>query len=220
MVGSTKAHGDMDVKKSQEGSAPMDRSEELRLVQKAKRQDAEAMRALIDAHKQRLFAFVWRMHRNHHDAEEICQDAFLKAFAAIDSFNPDYRFSTWLFTIAYRVTLNTLRKKRAVSGEMDWTRCASSEPDAEHEYAASEEASRLKEMIWQSVDKLSPAQRATVLLFYKQQMGCQEIATILETPVATVKSHLHRARAKLKDLLSPVLEEMSGSQRILGELAG
>lgn len=210
----------MDVKKSQEGTAPMDRSEELRLVQKAKRQDAAAMRALIDAHKQRLFAFVWRMHRNHHDAEEICQDAFLKAFAALDSFNPDYRFSTWLFTIAYRVTLNTLRKKRAVSGEMDWTRYASSEPDAEHELAASEEADRLKAMIWQSVDQLTPAQRATVLLFYKQEMGCQEIATILETPVATVKSHLHRARAKLKGLLSPVLEEMSGSQRILGELAG
>ncbi|GJM24771.1 MAG: ECF RNA polymerase sigma factor SigW [Phycisphaerae bacterium] len=217
---STRVQGDMDVKKSQEGTAPMDRSEELRLVQKAKRQDAAAMRALIDAHKQRLFAFVWRMHRNHHDAEEICQDAFLKAFAALDSFNPDYRFSTWLFTIAYRVTLNTLRKKRAVSGEMDWTRYASSEPDAEHELAASEEADRLKAMIWQSVDQLTPAQRATVLLFYKQEMGCQEIATILETPVATVKSHLHRARAKLKGLLSPVLEEMSGSQRILGELAG
>ncbi len=210
----------MDVKKSQEGSAPLDRSEELRLVQKAKRQDAAAMRALIDAHKQRLFAFVWRMHRNHHDAEEICQDAFLKAFGAIDSFNPDYRFSTWLFTIAYRVTLNTLRKKRAVSGEMDWTRYASSEPEPEHELAATEEANRLKEIIWDSVEQLTPPQRATVLLFYKQQMGCQEIATILETPVATVKSHLHRARAKLKEMLSPALEEMSGSHRILGELAG
>lgn len=210
----------MDVNNSQDGSAPMDRSEEWRLVQKAKRQDAEAMRALIDAHKQRLFAFVWRMHRNHHDAEEICQDAFLKAFAALDSFNPDYRFSTWLFTIAYRVTLNTLRKKRAVSGEMDWTRYPSAEPEAGHQFAASEEADRLKDMIWRSVDQLTPAQRATVLLFYKQQMGCQEIAAILETPVATVKSHLHRARAKLKELLSPALEEMSGSQRILGELAG
>lgn len=211
---------DMGVNESTGESAALDRATELRLIQRAKRQDAGAMRALIDAHKQRLFAFVWRMHRNHHDAEEICQDAFLKAFAAIDSFNPDYRFSTWLFTIAYRVTLNTLRKKRSVSGEMDWTRIASDESGAEEELAATEEAQRLKQLIWSAVDDLTPAQRAAVLLFYKQQMGCQEISEVLETPVATVKSHLHRARAKLKELLSPVLEEMSGSHRILGELAG
>ncbi|NOX59650.1 MAG: sigma-70 family RNA polymerase sigma factor, partial [Planctomycetes bacterium] len=171
----------------------MDRRTEQRLIQRAKRQDAGAMRALIDAHKDRLFAFIWRMHRNHHDAEEICQDAFLKAFSAIDSFNPKYRFSTWLFTIGYRVTLNVLRKRKPVSGDMDLTRIASTQDSAEESLATSEEAQRLKDLIWNAVDQLTPAQRAAVLLFYKQQFGCQEISEILETPVATVKSHLHRA---------------------------
>jgi RNA polymerase sigma factor (sigma-70 family) len=70
---------------------------EQALIQRAQRREPAAMRQLIDLHKDRLFAFVWRMIRNHHDTEEICQEAFLKAFAALERFDPTYRFSTWLF---------------------------------------------------------------------------------------------------------------------------
>ena len=62
--------------------------------------------------------------------------------------------------------------------------------------------------------------RAAVLLFYKQRQSCNEISEVLDMPVATVKSHLHRARAKLKPMLEPLMSEEISRDRILGELAG
>ena len=106
------------------GDGSVDRRTERRLITQAKRGDRVAMRALIDAHKDSLFAFVWRTIRNHHDAEEVCQDAFLRAFTSLQSFSSEYRFSTWLFTIAYRLALNSLRRKKALSGDIAGARKA------------------------------------------------------------------------------------------------
>ncbi len=181
------------------------RQREAELVERARHGERDALRELIDAHKDRLHAFIWRMVRDHHDAEDICQEAFLKAFASLDSFCSDYRFSTWLFTIGYRVCLNQLRRKRTVVAEIDFGLLPAGEGDADwHALAESEEAGRVRELIWSAVDRLSPPQRAAVLLFYREGFGCQEIAQVLQLPPATVKSHLHRARARLRELLEPV----------------
>ncbi len=193
---------------------------EKKLVGRAQRGDRAALREIIDQHKDRLYAFVLRTVRNHHDAEEVCQDAFLKAFRALDSFNPKYRFSTWLFTIGYRLCLNHLRRKKDAYGDTDFSRYASAERAADEHCAQSEDARHLKKVVWDAVEKLSTAQRAAVVLFYQHQQGCAEIAEVLELPVATVKSHLHRARAKLRELLEPAVAEDSSRLRIFTELAG
>ncbi|MFH0983572.1 MAG: RNA polymerase sigma factor [Planctomycetota bacterium] len=198
----------------------LDRAHEVELIGRAQRGDAASLRALIDGHQERLHAFVWRMVRNRHDAEEVSQETFLKAFAALDSFNDRYRFSTWLFTIGYRLCLNHLRRKRSLTGEMDFGLLPSSEPDPTGQAAQSEEAARLKKWIWEAVDQLSVPQRATVLLFYRQGQSCAEIAQVLQLPVSTVKSHLHRARARLKELLAPAVAENLGGFRILSGTAG
>lgn len=179
----------------------MSRDDEQRLIARAKRGQADAFRAIVDAYKERLFAFVWRMVRNHHEAEDVCQAAFVKAYESLDSYSDAYAFSTWLFTIAYRLCLNTMRKKRAVSGETDFSRVAGEHSDASVTLATSEEARRLRDLIWAAVEQLSPPQKSAVLLFYREGKSCQDIATVLGIPSVTVKSHLHRAREKLRDLL-------------------
>ena len=198
----------------------MERAREVELIGRAQGGDPSSMRTLIDAHKDRLHMFVWRMVRNHHDAEELCQETFLKAFAALDSFNERYRFSTWLFTIAYRLCLNQLRRKRSLTGEMDFSMVAAEVADVSEHAAQSEEAVRLKKLIWRTVDQLSSPQRAAVLLFYRQEQSCAEIAQVLQLPVSTVKSHLHRARARLKEILEPVVAEDLTGLRILSDAAG
>ena len=198
----------------------MSQTVEAALIARAQRGDAPSLRGLIDAHKDRLHAFVWRMVRNHHDAEELCQETFLKAFAALDSFNEHYRFSTWLFTIAYRLCLNQIRRKRSLTGEMDFGLLPASDPDTSAQVAESEEAARLKKVIWAAVEQLSPPQRATVLLFYRQEQSCADIAQVLQVPVSTVKSHLHRARARLKELLEPAVAENHDGLRILTDATG
>lgn len=194
---------------------------ELDWIARAQRRDPAALRALVEAHKDPLFAFIWRMVRDHHDAEEICQDAFLRAFSKLDTFDPQFRFSTWIFTIGYRLALNALRKRKPYAGDVDLTTFADGAESAEDRAAGTEQARRLRRVVWDAVDCLSDAQKGAVLLFYKEQLGCQEIAEVMDTPVATIKSHLHRARARLRELLEPQLtgDELV-NDRILRNLAG
>ena len=184
------------------------REHERQIIDRARGGDRAALRELVDGHRDRLFAFIWRMVHDHHDAEDICQDAFLKAFASLDTFSSEYRFSTWLFTIGYRVCLNRLRRKRAVSSELDFTAIPGDDRETPSATLESEDAGRFRGMVWSAVERLSPPQRATVLLFYRHELGCQDIARVLQLPLATVKSHLHRARARLRELLEPVTETL------------
>lgn len=199
----------MWARKSEEGSERLSRRSEKKLIDRVRAGDPDSARQLVDAHKDRLFAFIWRIIRDHHDAEEICQDAFMRAFSSLETFRPEYRFSTWLFTIGYRLCLNWIRRKHAVTGELDVTVLPSGKLDAAEELAQSEDARRLKDAIWDAVDQLSVPQRATVLLYYREGQSCQEVSETMQIPVATVKSHLHRARASLRSLLSHVADDWS-----------
>ncbi|MCG8406156.1 MAG: sigma-70 family RNA polymerase sigma factor [Phycisphaerales bacterium] len=196
----------------QDGNGRLSPLRERELIEKAQEGCARSAHELIGSYQDRLHAFVWRMVRNDHDAEEICQDAFLRAFQALDNFDFAYRFSTWLFTIGYRLCLNAMRRRKDYSGDVDFSALRSDGRVDEtlgvfDEVANSDEAKRLKKVIWDSVDELTPPQKATVLLFYKESLSCQEIGEILEMPAATVKSHLHRARNRLKELLERQLVE-------------
>jgi len=192
----------------------LDITEERRLITAAQKGCAVSSHRLIAAHQDRLHAFVWRMLRDDHDSDEVCQDAFLRAFSALAGFDFNFRFSTWLFTIAYRLCLNQMRRRRDGAGSVDFATISSSRPNDDHAgtnvgdaVANSDEARRLKDAIWDAVEDLAPPQRAAVLLFYREQLSCQQIGKILEMPAATVKSHLHRARGRLRDTLSGQLVE-------------
>lgn len=185
----------------------MSRAEEAQLIVRAQRGHADAFRALVESYKDRLFAFVWRMLNNHHEAEDICQSAFVKAYESLASYSKQYAFSTWLYTIAYRLCLNHLRKRRAIAADIDFAQFGGADDDASETLAASEEARRLQDVIWTAVDQLSPAQKSAVLLFYREGKSCQEIAAVLGMPPVTVKSHLHRARERLRGLLGQELVE-------------
>ncbi|UCD28491.1 MAG: sigma-70 family RNA polymerase sigma factor [Planctomycetota bacterium] len=191
------------------GASRLTKKVEKRLVTQARRGKEDAARILVDAHKDRLFAFVWRILRNNDDSEEICQEAFLRAFSSLDSFSSEYRFSTWLFTIGYRLCLNHIRRRKSFTGEVDFSTMASSASGVSEQLAQSEEARRLKDKIWEAVDRLSVPQRAAVLLFYREEMSCEQIAKTLGMPMATVKSHLHRARGRLRDSLAGLVKDFS-----------
>ncbi len=201
-------------------ASKLGRDQEKLLVQRAQAGDRPALRQLVDFHKDRLFAFIWRMVRDHHEAEDICQEAFLKAFGSLDTFSSEYRFSTWLFTIGYRVCLNRMRRKKIFAGEVDVSTAASPVTSGAAQTAESDEAGRVRDVVWSAVDRLSPPQRATILLFYRNDFGCHEIARVLQLPVATVKSHLHRARAKLKELLEGAWDGQSQELRNFSQRAG
>lgn len=185
----------------------MPRDEEARLIARARRGSADAFRQLVDAYKERLFAFVWRVVRNHHEAEDLSQTAFIRAYEALGSYNEQWAFSTWLFTIAYRLCVNHVRKKRPTLAEVDFGRIGGADDDAPHTVTGTEEAARLKSLIWSAVEELSLPQKTAVVLFYREGKSCEEIGRILGAPTVTVKSHLHRARAKLRTALEAEVSE-------------
>ncbi|MEE8170452.1 MAG: sigma-70 family RNA polymerase sigma factor, partial [Phycisphaerae bacterium] len=167
--------------------------EEQRLIKAAQEGCADGARRLVETHQDRLHGFVWRMIRDEHDAEEICQDAFLRAFAALGTFDVKYRFSTWLFTIAYRLCLNVIRRRREYVGDVDFDRFSgrSESSDVADAVANTEAAKLLRNSIWEAADRLSPPQRATVLLCYRETLKCQDIGTVVEMPAPTVTRQLH-----------------------------
>jgi RNA polymerase sigma-70 factor (ECF subfamily) len=196
----------------------MEKGEVTRLIRRVRRGQVDAFRQLVDAYKERLFAYIWRMVRDHHEAEDICQQVFVKAFESLSSYDDQYAFSTWLYTIAYRTTLNALRKRRALSGDVDFSHIGGAADDAADALASSEEARHVKELIWRAVDELSPPQKTSVLLFYREGQSCQEIGEVLGMPPVTVKSHLHRARAKLREKLRSALLDEADALSVLGEI--
>ncbi|MCG3125903.1 MAG: ECF RNA polymerase sigma factor SigW [Phycisphaerae bacterium] len=183
----------------------MSRDAEQRLIARAQRGHADAFCELVETYKERLFAFVWRMLRHHHEAEDVCQAAFVKAYESLSSYSSEYAFSTWLFTIGYRICLNYIRKKKALLGDFDLGSLRAAPDGGVEALANSEEARRLRDLIWSAVDRLSMPQKSTVLLFYRESMSCEEIGRILGIPAVTVKSHLHRARGKLRTMLGDEL---------------
>lgn len=199
----------MFFRQTETDSTRLTRRTERRWIAQAREGDEQAARGLVEAHKDRLFAFVWRILRDHHESEEICQDAFLRAFSSLESFSAEYRFSTWLFTIAYRLCLNRIRQRKPLLSDVDFAEMASQEEEASAQLAESEEARRLKDKIWEAVDRLSVQQRAAVILFYRENMSCESIAQTLGIPMATAKSHLHRARGRLRELLANVVSDPS-----------
>jgi RNA polymerase sigma-70 factor (ECF subfamily) len=194
----------------------MAQTAEAKLVTQALNGRQEAFRQLVETYQDRLHAFIWRMIRNHHEAEDLCQAAFVKAYESLKSYNSKYAFSTWLFTIAYRLCLNHLRKRRPIATDIDDSRLSGGEGlDSAQAVANSEEAEYLRSQIWDAVDELTPAQKACVLLFYREGHSCQEIGDALEIPAVTVKSHLHRAREKLGIKLQA---RLAGHLSLLGQL--
>ena len=198
----------------------MTRKEITQTIARIRRGDSAGFRAIVDTYKDRLYAFLWRIVRDHHEAEDLCQAAFVRAYESLDSYSDRFAFSTWLFTIGYRLTLNRLRKRRPLTGEVDFENVAGVAEDATIELANSEAARKLKTEVWAAVDQLSEAQRTAVVLFYQEGQSCQEIGDIMGIPAVTVKSHLHRAREKLRDVLEPSVAEEYKTIQFPGAAAG
>jgi len=172
------------------GAAPDDGDRDL--VQRARERDQDAFRELVERHRDRAYALALRMVRSAPDAEEVAQDAFVRAWRALPAFRGDARFSTWLYRIVARCALDrsavlSRRRAREAPEEASWDVAApESRPHPE------------REAIERMLAGLTDPQRAAVVLFYYEDRSVEQVAEILGMPANTVKTHLSRARAALR----------------------
>ena len=168
---------------------------ELDLIQRALVREEDACQRLIGLYKGRVFSYVYRIIRNYDDAEEIALDTFVRCFKSLDSFDQTKTFSTWLFAIAHNLTVDFLRKRKQECEYLDETHAF--QEDFIQEYEKREQL----ESIEKALTKLEIIDREIVVLFYMEDKSYQEISEILDIPKTTIKTRLHRARLRLRDLV-------------------
>jgi len=153
--------------------------------------------ALVDAYQDRLYAFAARMTGDHHDAEEIAQDAFVRAYRALAGYDrkkiTGLELRPWLYTIAMNALRNRRRGRRHVLVSLD----GHDVPATDDPAGAFEDSQRTAALV-RSVAALPARHRAAVLLRYFEDLSYEEIAAVFGDPVGTVKSNVHRGVARLR----------------------
>jgi len=140
-------------------------------------------------------------------AEDLAQEAFLKAFRRLDTFDPGRTFSSWLLKIAHNTTVDDLRRHRPEEVPLDAGKPdrrpmdgVLADPRADNPHQVLERRS-LAAALEQALARLRPEYRAVIVLRYHEGLAYDEIAEVLDVPVGTVKTHVHRARREMAGLL-------------------
>jgi RNA polymerase sigma-70 factor (ECF subfamily) len=159
--------------------------------------DRSAFEQLFHRYTPPLVNFLARMVPERARAEELAQEVFVRIYRARDRYEPTARFSTFLFGIAHRLALNELdrahRRREQALDEDAAGRLAAGGPQADEAYAGKRTAERVDA----ALEELPARQRAALLLRVQEELGYEEIASILATSTSSVKSLLHRARETL-----------------------
>ena len=175
-------------------------------LRRAQRGDQRAWRDLIDRYQQPVHALIWRLlaGRARHRVEDLTQETFVRVLRALPKFDPagPASLSTWILTIATRMTLNELRRPEPAGLDR--------EPAGGDRADASSERKRLGDAIARGVAALPDAQRAVLVLREYHDLDYAEIADVLELDVGTVKSRLSRARTALREYLTANVPELGG----------
>jgi RNA polymerase sigma-70 factor, ECF subfamily len=176
------------------------------IVEEVRTGNTRALALLVDRHKDRALTLALRLVGDNREAEELVQDAFLKAFRNLSQFRGEARFGTWFYRILYNLCLTRLRRRMAVPPMLDVNDEAllDSLPAEEESVTFEErfEADDLLSFLALEVDALPPQYKSAVTLFYVQEMSYEEIAKVMEVPLGTVKTCLFRGRNLLKKRIS------------------
>jgi RNA polymerase sigma-70 factor (ECF subfamily) len=175
------------------------------LLARCRAGDTRAFEVLVQRYQDRAYGLALRLLRSAPDAEEVAQDAFVRAWRSLADFRGDSSFSTWLYRIVWRRSIDraaTLRTRRKREEPLEAP--VGHEPRRSEVAVAVEEAPMGSDVSeWMRLTEvLSEPQQAVVTLFYYEDMALKDVARALEMPEGTVKTHLSRARAALRTKLA------------------
>src|SRR5262249_37345290 len=159
-----------------------------------------AFEELVRTHQHRVYGLALRMLGSPAEAQDVAQEAFLRAHRGLGEFRGDARLSTWLYAIVSRLCLNRLagtERRLARDGEEALARLADTGPGPDQAL----ERGELEEALPRAIGELPDERRIAILLRDVEGLTYEEIAEILELPLGTVRSRLHRARLDLKEKL-------------------
>ncbi|WEG12616.1 RNA polymerase sigma factor SigW [Pullulanibacillus sp. KACC 23026] len=177
------------------------------IIMDLRKGNQEAFRELVDLYKRQVYAICLRLVHLPTEAEDLAQEAFLRAYSNIDSYDIDKKFSTWLYRIATNISIDYLRKRRPsvyLDAEVPGTEGVTLQSQLSAEdLSPDEEAVKSEERqdLYNAIESLPVKYRSAIILKYVDDLSLNEISEILELPVATVKTHIHRGREALRKRL-------------------
>lgn len=170
---------------------------------------------LVDRHKDRALTLACRLVGHKEEAEELVQDAFVRAFRSLDQFRGDAKFGTWYYRILYNLCMTKVTRRRGKSQQIS----VDEEIELENLFVDADEPlideqleeQELHELISDEINNLPEKFKSVVTLFYVQEMSYEEIVAVLNAPIGTVKTNLFRARSLLR---KNVLGRMKGEIKV------
>jgi RNA polymerase sigma-70 factor (ECF subfamily) len=186
------------------------------VVLRARSGQEAAYRELIRRYERPVFALLFRMVRDRELAEDLAQETFVKALNAIDSYRPEFKFSSWIFKIGNNAAIDHLRRRELDTLSLDGSPHAET-PEAMQATALqigarqespldTVEAKELGTAIEAAIGSLRPEYRSCILLRHVEGRAYEEIAEMLNLPLGTVKTYIHRARNELRQSLAHLKE--------------
>ena len=183
------------------------------LVARVQQGDKAAFDLLVIRYQSRIVNLVSRFVRNPTDALDVTQEAFLKAYRALPSFRGDSAFYTWLYRIAVNTAKNWLaiQSRRSADSEMDYEEIERIEGNtALREYATPERLllkDEIQATVISAIEQLPEDLRLAITLREVEGLSYEEIASVMECPIGTVRSRIFRAREAIDKQLKPLIEE-------------
>jgi RNA polymerase sigma-70 factor (ECF subfamily) len=185
------------------------KTDETKLVDRICQGELEAFHELVELYKKKVYYLAFDMTGDHHDAEDISQEVFIKVFRHIKKFRKDSALKSWIYQITVNTCIDAQRKKSRkpqvlmeaskmdnLNQESAWTGNRHSDPERHAE------ANIIQHRVQQMLLKISPKERSAFVMRYYDELKTSEIALILEVSTNTIKSFLFRARKKLQKELS------------------
>ena len=183
------------------------RNEDSVLIKRALEGDQNAFGRLKAKYHEAIYSLIYRMIREKDEVEDLTQEAFIKAFMSLSTFNDEYAFSTWLYKIATNNCIDHIRRKKlqtfsidkpVESKESDFT---FELPDSTYEPDRDMISKQRKRLLEEAINSLPPKYRQVIILRHQEEKEYQEIAELLKLPLGTVKAHIFRAREMLNKYL-------------------
>ncbi len=194
-----------------------DGTTDKQLVSLCRRGDERAARELVGRFQRPVFSIIYRMVRDREKAEDLAQETFVRTFNNLDRYDRSYKFSSWLFKIAYNLTVDHLRKRElktiSIHGSPDAVTQDQQEATSvtlestEEAPDARVESLELAGQLEEAIGRLRHEYRTAIILRHVEGRTYEEIAEIMDIPLGTVKTYIFRARRRLREELSGTFED-------------
>ncbi|HMO38101.1 MAG TPA: sigma-70 family RNA polymerase sigma factor [Saprospiraceae bacterium] len=182
--------------------------EDLQMIEAVLQGNQPAFQQLVERYQHFVFTIALRIVKSREEAEEVAQDVFLKVYKTLGQFEKKSKFSTWLYTVAWRTSIDQARRKQILTDSID------DEEGAFWQIATPDETplqavqhSDLQQQLQQAIQQLRPDDAALITLYYLNEKSVKEIADITGLTETNIKTKLYRTRELLREYLDAQLQE-------------